>query len=41
MLGGLCLSGGLTLFLGLEYVGGLCLSARITLLLGHEYVWWS
>jgi hypothetical protein len=41
MLGGLCLSGGLTLFLGLEYVGGLCLSARITLLLGHEYVGWS
>ena len=36
MLGGLCLSDGITLLLGLEYVsmlGGLCLSDSITLLL--------
>ena len=39
MLGGLCLSDGITFLLGLEHVGwslSVCIS-----LLGHEYVEWS
>ena len=40
MLGGLCLSNGITFLLGLEYVGWSLFVRRITLLLGLEYVEW-
>jgi hypothetical protein len=36
MLVSLCLSDGVTLLVGLEYVGGLCLSDGLTLPLGLE-----
>jgi hypothetical protein len=36
MLGSLCLSDGVALLVGLQYVGGLCLSDGLTLPLGLE-----
>ena len=41
ILGGLCLSDGITLLLGLEYVEWSFFVRRIALLLGFEHVGWS